>query len=96
MTRQEGIETIIGDPEQLIYNDGFEYDGKQWLAVEYDGDEAVWAMTADSPRELARAIEESDTSRDYVDVWDLDSMKQYQIIESIVAFNHGSERINVA
>jgi hypothetical protein len=66
----------------------------RYFAIEKSDDTGVWAMGADTLEELAMALDESETSRTGIEVWDLDidpagseaSAAQLTPVENVAGF----------
>jgi hypothetical protein len=62
---------------------------ERYLAVEYSDDDAVWAYCDDALEELKAAIMMSDTDRDDVKVYDLDTQTVYLPVWTLSHFVAG-------
>lgn len=73
--RSERLASLLDDENAPLFENGFEIPSEpcRYLAIEYCGGDALWAMNAGDLGTMARAIEASDTERDSVTVFDLDT-----------------------
>lgn len=100
--RRERISEALKDSEAI--ENGFEIPDRplRYLAVERQSGDAVWALNEDTLRDLARAMDESDTKPDDHDVIDLDANGYFIPVRQTVAFLNRSgadgkvQRIDVA
>jgi hypothetical protein len=58
----------------------------KYLAVEYNGGDVLWAVNQDTLDMLARDLDESETRRDAIKVFDLDTNERIYVIEGITEF----------
>jgi CDGSH-type Zn-finger protein len=74
-TRSARLASLLGNENAPLFENGFEMPSEpcRYLAIEYSSGDAIWAMVADNLGTMARAIEASDTERDSVTVFDLDT-----------------------
>ncbi len=100
MLRRERISDALEGSEAL--ENGFEIPAQplQYLAVERQSGDAVWALNENTLADLARTMDESYTKPDYYDIIDLDAQLYFIPVKQTVAFLSSQtgklERIDVA
>lgn len=94
--RRERIDYYLSERSVARADNEYQIPDKpgRYLAIEKNDGDFVWAMDADTLEELAIALDESETSRTGVEVWDLDidpagseaSAAQLTPVENVAGF----------
>ncbi len=94
--RRERIDYYLSERSVARADNEYQIPDKpgRYLAIEKNDGDFVWAMDADTLEELAMALDESETSRTGVEVWDLDidpagseaSAAQLTPVENVAGF----------
>ena len=94
--RRERIDYYLSERSVARADNEYQVPDKsgRYLAIEKNDGDFVWAMDADTLEELAMALDESETSRTGVEVWDLDidpagseaSAAQLTPVENVAGF----------
>lgn len=74
--------------ESLAVENGWEIprEPARFLALELSDSEPIWAINSENLQNLVRELNESETSRTSINVWDLDTGKQHRPIIEITGF----------
>ena len=80
------LEQVEADSDAVENGWEIPQEPKRYLAVEIGENQACWAANADTLAELAKEIDESETSRSGVTVYDLDTGNQYVPVTRTTAF----------